>query len=88
LTLDWNIMKNWPLELWVIFLSIVLLVATIVLYTLFMYYTIGYLTAYLNLLSYLVAAFSALTYWYNMFGFTVHIHHWFIGAFLQVFMCY
>jgi hypothetical protein len=88
LTLDWNIMKNWPLILWVIFLGLILLFATIVSYIFFLYYTIGYLTAYLTLLSTFFGAFSFLTYWYNMFGYTLHVHHWFLGAFMQCVMCY
>jgi hypothetical protein len=88
LTLDWNIMKNWPPILWAIFLGLVLLIGTIVVYTLFLYYTIGYLSSYLTLLSTIVSVFSGLIYWYNLFGYTLHVHHWFLGAFMQVFMCY
>ena len=88
LTLDWNVMKTWPLTLWLIFLGLVLLFVTIAAYVLFLYYTIGYLSAYLTLLSTFVSVFSGLIYWYNLFGYTLHIHHWFLGAFMQVFMCY
>jgi hypothetical protein len=81
-------MKTWPLTLWVIFLGLVLLFVTIAAYVLFLYYTIGYLSAYLTLLSTFVSVFSGLIYWYNLLGYTLHIHHWFLGAFMQVFMCY
>ena len=81
-------MKNWPLILWVIFLGLVLLFATIIAYIFYLYYTIGYLSAYITLLSTLVGSFSFLIYWYNLLGYTLHVHHWFLGAFMQVFMCY
>jgi hypothetical protein len=88
LTLDWNIMKTWPLILWVVFLGLILLFATIISYIFFLYYTIGYLSAYITLLSTAFGAFSFLIYWYNMFGYTLHVHHWFLGAVMQCVMCY
>jgi hypothetical protein len=88
LTLDWNIMKNWPLILWVIFIGLILLFVTIIGYIFFLYYSIGYLSAYITLLTTFASAFSFLIYWYNLLGYTLHVHHWFLGAVMQIFMCY
>jgi hypothetical protein len=74
--------------LWVIFLGLILLFVTIVSYIFFLYYSIGYLSAYITGLLTFFATFSFLIYWYNMFGYTLHVHHWFLGAFMQCVMCY
>jgi|LauGreDrversion4_2_1035121.scaffolds.fasta_scaffold291746_1 hypothetical protein len=88
-TLDWNVMKNWPLILWVLFVGLVLLVGTLVLYIMYLYDSIGYLDAYINTIGWLVGIFTSMVYWYcNWLGYNLHIHHWFIGAVLQGVMCW
>ena len=88
LTLDWNVMKNWPWYMWVIFLGLVTLLATIISYIFFLYYTIGYLTTYIAILTGAVGVLSGVTKWYSYWGYHLHIHHWFLGAFVQAFLCY
>lgn len=88
LTLDWNIMKNWPLILWVIFIGLVLLLVTIVTYIFYLYYLIGYLSAYLTFLSAFFGVMVFFSKWYGLFGYHLHLHHWFLGAFMQAFLCY
>lgn len=88
LTLDWNVMKDWPMILWIIFLGLVILVATIVVYILFLYSSIGYLDAYITGISTFVGVFIFLYKWYSLLGYNLHVHHWFLGAALQAVMCY
>ena len=88
LTLDWNVMKNWPAYMWVIFLGLVALLASIISYIFYLYYMIGYLTAYLTLLSTVITILSIASKYYSLWGYHLHIHHWFLGAFVQGFMCY
>lgn len=88
LTLDWNVMKNWPWYMWVIFTGLILLLTTIISYIFFLYYLIGYLQSYLTLLGGAVAVLSYFTWWYGLWGYHLHIHHWFLGAFVQAFLCY
>lgn len=88
LTLDWNVMKNWPAYMWVIFLGLITLLTTIITYIFYLYYMIGYLNAYLALLTGAVGVLMAFSKWYSLFGYHLHIHHWFLGAFVQAFLCY
>jgi len=88
LTLDWNVMKNWPLILWIIFIGLVLLIATIVCYIMFLYQSIGYLEAYITAISTFVGIFIVTSKWYSLLGYNLHVHHWFIGAVMQAVMCW
>jgi hypothetical protein len=81
-------MKNWPLILWVIFGGLILLGATLVAYLGYLYDSIGYLNAYITGISTLVGIFTFANTWYSWLGYNLHIHHWFIGAALQVVLCY
>ena len=81
-------MKDWPMILWIIFFGLVILIASIVLYILFLYSSIGYLDAYITGISTFVGVFIFLYKWYSMLGYNLHVHHWFIGAALQAVMCY
>ena len=82
LTLDWNVMKNWPQYMWVIFLGIVALISTIVAYIFYLYSLIGYLNTYVTLITSAVGVISFLTSYYSLWGYHLHIHHWFLGAFV------
>ncbi len=88
LTLDWNVMKNWPLILWIIFFGLVILIGTIVIYIMYLYAAIGYLNTYLTAISTFMGIFIAMYKWYSLWGYNLHVHHWFIGACLQAVMCY
>jgi hypothetical protein len=56
-TLDWNVMKDWPLILWVLFGGLVLLIGSLVLYIYYLYDSIGYLDSYISLISWGVGIF-------------------------------
>ena len=81
-------MKNWPMILWIIFIGLVLLIATIVIYIMFLYQSIGYLEAYLTAMATFVGAFIFMFKWYSFLGYNLHVHHWFLGAVMQAVMCY
>lgn len=88
LTLDWNVMKNWPWYMWLIFSGLILLLTSIVTYIFYLYYLIGYLSSYLTFLAGAVAVLSFFAKYYSLWGYHLHIHHWFLGAFVQGFLCY
>ena len=74
--------------MWVIFSGLVLLIGSIVTYIFYLYYMIGYLSSYLTLLSGAIGLISISAKWYSLWGYHLHIHHWFLGAFVQAFLCY
>lgn len=81
-------MKNWPWYMWAIFCGLLLLLGTIVTYIFYLYAMIGYLSSYLAFLGGAIAVLSFFTKFYSIWGYHLHIHHWFLGAFVQAFMCY
>jgi hypothetical protein len=69
LTLDWNVMKNWPWYMWVIFTGLVALLATVVSYIFYLYALIGYMQAYINLFLGAIAVLSLATKYYQLWGY-------------------
>jgi hypothetical protein len=82
LTLDWNVMKNWPLYMWAIFSGLILLLTTVTSYIFYLYYLIGYMQSYINLFLGAIAVLGFFTKYYGLWGYHLHIHHWFLGAFV------
>jgi uncharacterized membrane-anchored protein len=86
-TLDWNVMKNWPWYMWVLFIGLITLLGSITSYTFYLYSTVGFLTTYLVLIAGAVALI-----WLRgkMLGpnYHLHIHHYFLGMFVSSIICY
>lgn len=87
ITLDWNVMKNWSVYMWALFLSIMGLIALIAVYICYMYYLIGYLKVYLYALVGLFALIAYLTKLWSA-HYHLHIHHYFFGSVCAAFCCY
>jgi len=81
-------MKNWPWYMWVIFTGLIALLTTVVSYIFYLYALIGYMQSYINLFLGAIAVLSLATKYYSLWGYHLHIHHWFLGAFVQGFTCY
>lgn len=87
LTLDWEVMKNWPWYMWVLFFGLILLFVSLLSYVFFLYYTIGYLRLYLAILVGIVGYFVICSKLYEG-KYRLHFHHYMIGMLGVTFMCY
>lgn len=85
--IDWNYMKKWPMYMWVIFLGLLLLIGTIILYIFFLYSTIGFLTTYIYIFSGIISTFSLITYKLRN-DYDFHFHHYTLGMVVMVLTCY
>eukprot|EP00347_Sterkiella_histriomuscorum_P019710 403340585 len=86
-TLDWNVMKNWPWFLWVLFLGLITLLLSLTSYLLFLYAQINFLFIYFGVI-------GALVLFVYIHGkilgptYHLHIHHYFLGMSVVILICY
>lgn len=80
-------MKNWPIEVWIVFLGLIVFLAVIILYVFFLYYTIGYLTLYVGILGLIIGYFIVMSKVYAG-RYHLHFHHYMIGMVGVTLMCY
>ena len=83
-TLDWNVMKHWPLILWVIFFGLILILGTLLKVVLTFYVGIGILKYYVIVLVAFFTWFLLKARHYK----DVHIHHYCIGMFMVSTLCH
>ncbi len=88
LTLDWNVMKNWPWYMWVIFCGLILLILAIFTYLSYLYYSIGILKIYFGMVVLLILVLSFITMKMKAQKRHLHIHHYFIGLVMVALTCY
>jgi len=78
ITLEWDIMKNWPWYLWVTFFGIVSFIFLNIGYLCTLYIKSGVIAGYLELLVAIPVFFVVVTYLYRNTR-KLHVHHYVIG---------
>lgn len=86
-TLDWEVMKNWPPILWVLFFLLIGFIIGTFAFLFYLYAAIGIALYYAIVLVGIIGGIALITYLYSD-HYELHVHHYILGMFVMIMLCY